>query len=274
MGHLLASVIISTYNAEAWLEKVLWGYACQTASDFEILIADDGSGPATRELIERMRTELPMPIVHVWHEDQGFRKTEILNKAIEASSSEYLIFSDGDCIPRADFVATHLASRKAGYFLSGGYFKLPMSISQKISRDDVMSQRCFDVRWLRKNGLRNSIKNLKLTGIKWLAATLNAATPTKPSWNGHNASAWKADAVAVNGFNRDMQYGGEDREFGERLVNYGLRAKQIRYSAITVHLDHARGYVKEEMWRKNNAIRENTRKNKVIQTPSGIRDLC
>ena len=99
---------------------------------------------------------------------------------------------------------------------------------------------------------------------------LNAITFTKPTWNGHNASGWKSDLLAVNGFNEEMQYGGEDRELGERLFNLGLKSKQIRYSAICVHLDHARGYVSEEVWKKNNDIRAFTKANKVIKTTSGI----
>jgi len=264
-----ASVIMSTYNAEAWLEKVLWGFSVQTEKDFEIIIADDGSGPATKTLLDRLAEEIPMPIVHVWQEDNGFQKTMILNKAIMAAQSDYLIFTDGDCIPRADFVATHLSHRQAGYFLSGGYFKLPMQTSVAIKRDDIVSQNCFDVKWLRQNGL-GAKKTGKLTANGLMAKLLNFITPTKASWNGHNASAYKKDLVDVNGFNTQMQYGGEDRELGERLFNKGLKSKQIRYSAICIHLDHTRGYVDDATWKKNNDIREYTRKNKVVRTLTGI----
>ena len=264
-----ASVIMSTYNAEEWLEKVIWGFSVQTEKDFEIIIADDGSGPKTKELLDRLREQISMPLVHVWQEDKGFQKSQILNKAIMASNSDYLIFTDGDCIPRKDFVETHIKFRQQGYFLSGGYFKLPMNISQAITKDDIFNQRCFDVGWLKSMGLpsKNTSK-LSATGL-W-AAFMNFITPTKPTWNGHNASGWKTDLVFINGFNQEMQYGGQDRELGERLFNKGLKSKQIRYSAICVHLDHARGYVNEETWKKNYAIRENTRKNKVVKTPVGI----
>lgn len=268
-----ASVIMSTYNSEDWLEKVIWGLSVQSELDFEIVIADDGSGPKTKELLDRLRPQLAMPLVHVWQEDNGFQKSQILNKAIVASKSDYLIFTDGDCIPRKDFVATHLKSREPGYFLSGGYFMLPMNISQAISKDDILAQRCFDVNWLIGQGLPKSFKNNKLSATGFWAKLLNSITPTKATWNGHNASGWKTDLVEINGFNQDMQYGGQDRELGERLVNKGLKSRQIRYSAIVVHLDHARGYVNEATWKKNFAIRENTRKNKVIQTPSGIKTI-
>ena len=264
-----ASVIMSTYNAEEWLEKVIWGFSVQTEKDFEIIIADDGSGPKTRELLDRLRGQISMPLVHVWQEDRGFQKSQILNKAIMASSSDYLIFTDGDCIPRNDFVATHIKFREPGYFLSGGYFKLPMNISQAITKDDIFNQRCFDVGWLKSMGLPSK-NTSKLSASGLWAKFMNFVTPTKPTWNGHNASGWKSDLVFINGFNQEMQYGGQDRELGERLFNKGLKSKQIRYSAICVHLDHARGYVNEETWKKNYAIRENTRRNKVVKTPVGI----
>jgi glycosyltransferase involved in cell wall biosynthesis len=266
-----ASVIMSTYNAIDWLEKVIWGFSAQTITDFELVIADDGSTPETKHKIDALRSELNLSIIHVWQEDHGFQKTKILNKAILASTSDYLIFTDGDCIPRADFVETHLRFRQAGYFLSGGYFKLPMATSLAITKTDVLQQHCFQLPWLKAHGLSFTSKSLKLLVKGFWANALNALTPTTPSWNGHNASGWKADLLAVNGFDEEMKYGGEDRELGERLFHYGLLSKQIRYSAICVHLDHARGYVSDEVWKKNNAIRAYTKANKVIETPNGIR---
>lgn len=265
-----ASVIFSTYNSEEWLEKVIWGYQSQTTQDFELVIADDGSREKTRKLIENYQSIVDFPIIHVWQEDNGFQKSQILNKAILASTTDYLIFSDGDCIPRKDFVETHLKHREKGRFLSGGYFKLPMDISKLISKDDVISQKCFDVNWLIGNGLKKSFKNNKLSAQGFFAKFMNFITPTKPSWNGHNASGWKEDLVKINGFNQEMQYGGQDRELGERLENVGIKGKQIRYSAICVHLDHKRGYVNPETWAKNNAIRKNTRDKKVMWTEKGI----
>lgn len=268
-----ASVIMSTYNSEEWLEKVIWGFSVQTEQDFEIIIADDGSRPKTKQLIDDLRTKISMPLVHVWQEDEGFQKSRILNKAIVASSTDYLIFTDGDCIPRQDFVETHLNYREKNYFLSGGYFMLPMDISKAITKDDIASQRCFDIKWLLQNGLKRTFKNTKLRVSGSVAKFLNSITPTNASWNGHNASGWKEDLVAINGFNEDMQYGGQDRELGERLFNKGLKSKQIRYSAICIHLDHARGYVNKETWQKNYNIRKNVKINKIVRTPTGIEKL-
>lgn len=264
------SVIITTYNAEEWLRKVLIGFSVQTETDFEIVIADDGSTSKTKELLNDFTSKFKHPVVHVWQEDDGFQKSKILNRAILQSHSDYLLFTDGDCIPRKDFISTHLKFQEKGYFLSGGYFKLPMTISDLISDDDIISQNCFDLYWLKANGFKANFKSSKLTESKLFARFMNWITPTKRSWNGHNSSGFKSDIIAVNGFNHEMKYGGLDRELGERLFNNGLLSKQIRYSAICLHLDHARGYSSPEIWQKNNAIRSYNKKNKVIKIASGI----
>jgi glycosyltransferase involved in cell wall biosynthesis len=264
------SVILSTYNAPEWLEKVLWGYECQTDTDFEVVIADDGSGRPTFDLLERFKETSPLSIRHVWHEDRGFQKSEILNKAIVASTGDYLIFSDGDCIPRKDFVEVHRKNAKAGAFLSGGYFMLPMETSKVIRKDDIVLGSAFDVNWLRANGLPSTYKTLKLTSSGFTAKFLNWITPTKATWNGHNSSGWKKDIVAVNGFNEQMQYGGQDRELGERMMNAGIKGVQIRYSAICIHLDHKRGYKTAESISKNKQIRRDTKLQRKTWTEFGI----
>lgn len=264
------SVVISTYNSPKWLEKVLWGYECQTHQDFELVIADDGSGEDTRTIIDAFREHSSLEIIHVWHEDRGFQKSEILNKAIQATRTDYLIFSDGDCIPRKDFVTVHARNAAPGYFLSGGYFMLPIETSQAITRSAILSGDAFRVPWLKKNGLAGTYKTLKLTSKGNLQRFLNFVTPTKATWNGHNSSGWKKDIVAVNGFNEQMQYGGQDRELGERLMNKGIKGKQIRYSAVCVHLEHKRGYKTIESIQKNKSIRKETRAQKKTWTDFGI----
>ena len=264
------SVIVSTYNAEEWLKKVLWGFNCQIFKDFEVVIADDGSGPKTKDLLEEMVQKVFYNITHVWQEDDGFQKSRILNKAVEACSAEYIIMTDGDCIPREDFVEVHYINKEPGYFISGGYYMLPMNISKMISLKDIEKQNCFNIHWLKEKGIPKTFKNNKLTANGIVSKLLNTFTPTNASWNGHNSSGWKKDIINVNGFDERMQYGGQDRELGERLFNFGIKSKQLRYSAVCVHLDHKRGYKTPESIAKNQAIRKETRSNKLVWTHYGI----
>ncbi|HEX2205528.1 MAG TPA: glycosyltransferase family 2 protein, partial [Longimicrobium sp.] len=246
-----ASVIFTTYNSPRALELVLWGFAAQTRRDFEVVVADDGSGEETRALIERLRGETGLQLRHVWHEDRGFRKTEILNRAILASEGDYLIFTDGDCIPRADFVDVHLRLAEPGRFLSGGYLKLPQAVSEAITPEDVRSGRVADVAWLRAKGWRPGRHALRLVRSPSVARVLDALTPTKPTWNGHNASGWRADLFRVNGYDMEMAYGGLDRAVGECLENAGVRGKQLRFRAPVLHLHHERPYVDRDKVRRN-----------------------
>jgi len=265
------SVIISTYNSPEWLEKVLWGYSAQSYRNFELLVADDGSTDETRGRIDSLRGQTGITIRHVWHEDRGFRKCAILNRAIEAAAADYLVFSDGDCIPRWDFLETHVRLARLGWFLSGGLCRLPIAVSQQINKEDIVGRRATDARWLRAAGVRWSPKLIKLACRSPWAHWLDQLTTTRPSWNGHNSSGWKADLLAVNGFDERMEWGGEDRELGERLIHLGVRPRQIRHRAVCVHLDHDRGYVRQEAIARNQQIWNETRRSGATWTAYGIR---
>lgn len=265
------SVIVSTYNAEEWLDKVLFGYRRQTHADYEVIVADDGSRPQTRELIEAHAADYPVPLRHVWHEDQGYRRQQILNQAIPLARAPYILFTDGDCIPRRDFVAVHAIHARRGRFLSGGYCKLGMEASKAIAREDIASGRAFDMAWLRPRDRVGFSNTLKLGATAFTGCVLDTVTTARATFNNCNSSAWKDDLLAVNGYDERMQYGGPDRELGERLENHGIRGKQIRHRAVCVHLDHARSYKTAESLERNRAIRAYTRANKVVVTPYGIR---
>ena len=265
------SVIFTTYNSPSWLEKVLWGWENQTDKDFEVVIADDGSSSETAELIDTFINRNKLDIKHIWQKDEGFQKCQILNKALLDASGEYIVMSDGDCIPRSDFLSAHRSHAQKGYFLSGGYFKLPMSISEKVTKGDIVSGRCFEATWLKQQGLKLGFRAAKLNSGPIQASILNTLIPTRKTWNGHNASCYKKDAFRVNGFDERMKYGGLDAEFGGRLENAGLKVKRIRYNAICLHLDHGRGYANQEDIARNQVIRSTSLAEKLVETPAGIK---
>jgi glycosyltransferase involved in cell wall biosynthesis len=263
------SVLFATYNEPQWLEWVLWGYATQNLRDFEVIVVDDGSRDDTRAVIDRLRPQLPYRLRHFWQPDEGYQKCKGMNRGILLAESDYLVFTDGDCIPRADFLDWHLRLRQRGRFLTGGYCKLPLALSQRITREDILSGRATDYAWLAANGLERHTLKLRLRS-NWSRTLGNRLTPVKPRLHGHNASVWKDDVLRVNGWDERMQYGGQDLELGERLVNAGVRGKTIRFSAICVHLEHKRGYKRPEMKQKNALIRAETRRNHITWTPHGI----
>src|SRR5690606_26231251 len=122
-----------------------------------------------------------------------------LNQAIRRSTGDYIIFTDGDCIPRRDYVATHLRHAHPSRFLSGGAYRLPLSTSKSISADDIRSGRCFSAAWLTSNGIPIRPQLLKAAAPPWIASLLNRMTTTRATWNGNNASCYRAVALEVAG---------------------------------------------------------------------------
>ena len=175
------SVILSTYNAPDLLEKAIWGYQRQTFTDFELIVADDGSSPETALLCRRLQRHTQQPIRHVWHEDRGFRKCVILNRH-PCRTGAYLVFSDGDCIPRG-FLQVHWSYAQPGDS-SQAAACVPRQLSSQIEHADIWSGRAFDAAWLVKQGLAEPQMHKLVAGR---APLFNHLWPTKATWNGHNA---------------------------------------------------------------------------------------
>lgn len=267
---MLLSVVVSTYNQPDWLEKVLLGLARQEDRQWELLLADDGSGPETRAVFERLAPGLGVPARHEWRPHAGFGKCAILNQALRAAQGSYCVFLDGDCIPRADFLATHRRLARPGRFLSGGAFRLPRPASHRISAPAIASGDAFRPPWLRTVGVPAGPRLWRLGAGPRLARVLDAVTTTRPTFNGGNASAWHADIVAVNGFDERMGHGGLDREFGARLEHLGRRGLQVRHRAIVLHLDHDRAYRDEATVRRNRAIWDETVATRRVRAVQGL----
>lgn len=264
------SVILSTYNSPEWLEKVLWGYQEQKHKNFQLIIADDGSTYETRKVIDGFRKSSALNIEHVWHEDNSCQKSLILNKATMLAGGEYLIFSDGDCIPRNDFVHVHQQQAQKGYFLSGGHTKLPPCCSDNVVMDVILSGEAFCIFWLTQNGYPDSAKKLRITAKGYFAKMLDFVMPFRVEWNGHNSSGWKRDVLRVNGFDERIRHVGEDREMGDRLVHSGIQVKGVRYTAVCVHLAPNPSGDIESSKSINRAIQDETTQERKRYTHHGI----
>ncbi|WP_187969852.1 glycosyltransferase [Aquibium microcysteis] len=249
------------------LARALCGYFRQLREPDEILVADDGSGSATRRVVQDWSSRLPLR--HVWQEKSGFGKCAVLNKAIGAACGDYLIFSDGDCIPEPAFLQVHASEAAPGQFLSGGAIRLGRAATERLRQEDVVDGRIFTPDWLARNGVRLR-ERLKLSGSGTLRRLINRASPTQPTFNGNNASAWRSDVVRVNGFDERMVYGGLDRDLGERLERVGVRGRSIRYAATLIHLDHPRSYKSSAGMAANLRIRTENRFLGRSWTPYGL----
>ena len=200
----MISILLATYNWPQALKLCLESLATQTDRQFEIIIADDGSTESTKHVIEVFQATNDIPITHLWQEDQGFRKTKILNQAIAAAHGSYLIFLDGDCIVQPDFVANHRALAQSGFLVTGSRVLLNEKFTQEL------------LTWPSWNFARFSAKLLP----KRLSGEINKYWPLKikfgnGAWRdykkfvwrrikGCNMACWKSDAESINGFDETM----------------------------------------------------------------------
>ncbi|MGV6857562.1 MAG: glycosyltransferase [bacterium] len=263
---MVPTVIIASYNKPQYLKLVLDGYRQQKHSRFNIIVADDGSGEETRALIEREQASYPVSLEHLWHEDKGFRKCRILNKAIAASKAEYLIFTDDDCIPLPDFISSHLKYAEAKHFLSSGGMRLPESLTQHIFEVGYEGIE-FSYPWLHSHGLPDRLKYKRFYWPYGARTWLDRLLPIKKTFNGNNSSAFREDIVKVGGFDERMEYHGEDAELGMRLQHAGVAPIRVRHRARSIHLEHGRGYVTDEMIKNNKAIIADTKAEKRVYSP-------
>ena len=234
----LISVIVSTYNREDALDAVLRSLAHQSDRDFEIIVADDGSGPATAALVDAWKAKIPGRVEHVWHADEGFRAAEIRNRAILAARGAYCIFLDGDCIVREDFIAVHRSLAAPGWFVTGNRVLLSPSLTASVLRDKLTPEAWTPGHWLaeRWHGGVNRLSALFHIPLGPLRRLRQNA------WQGArscNLAVWRADLERVDGFDADYKgWGKEDSDFIVRLLHAGLRRKDGVFATGVIHLWH------------------------------------
>lgn len=224
------SLIIATYNWPEALELVFKSVLQQSVYPLEIIIADDGSGPATKELIQIFKNKISIPVKHVWHEDKGFRKTIILNEAVKQSKGDYIVQIDGDIILHPKFIEDHLNNATKGYFIKGSRGRLMFEKTK-----EVLQTKNIVFHPLAK-GLASTIN---ATRCIWLSPLFYGNSKLSRKVKGCNFAFWKHDFIAVNGYNNDLEgWGHEDIEIAARLVNNCTRCKQLKMVAVCYHLYH------------------------------------
>lgn len=234
----LISVIVTTYNREDALDTVLRSLARQGDGDFEIIVADDGSGEATAKLIDTWKVKFGRRLNHVWHADRGFRAAEIRNRAILAARGAYCVFLDGDCIVRPDFVATHRRLAEPGWFVTGNRVLLSAELTTKVLGEKLTPETWNLRHWIaeRWRGNLNRLSALLYLPLGPLRRIRRRV------WQGArscNLAIWRADLDRVDGFDADYTgWGKEDSDIIVRLLHAGLCRKDGTFATGVLHLWH------------------------------------
>lgn len=226
----VASLIVATYNWPEALRRCLQSVSRQKVLPAEVIIADDGSGPETRLLIEQFRTGFPVPIIHIWQEDLGFRKAEILNKAVKACTGEYIIQVDGDVILHRYFISDHHQAAEYGAFVRGSRARLTPPVTNEMLTGPEKHLHLFS------KGILNKLNAIHLPQLSFIAHRKKMCSR---SVRGSNLAFWKRDFILTNGYNNELQgWGHEDEELAARFINNNIIKKIVKLSAIQYHLHH------------------------------------
>jgi glycosyltransferase involved in cell wall biosynthesis len=258
----MASLMVSTYNRPETLNLCLQSIARQTVLPNEVVIGDDGSREETKILIEKFQRDFPIPIIHVWQEDEGFRLAMIRNKAIAKCKYEYIIEVDGDLILNKRFVEDHLYFAKPGCFLKGGR----VNLNDKLTKKLCQSQKLQDFNFFTKGLLRreNSIRCMLLS--RYLSTRYKK---NHISALGANMSFWKKDYIAINGNDEFfIGWGGEDSDFASRMTNSGVKKLYLKFSGIVYHLWHNDLYMQNK--EKNFNYYHEQKNNGTIRCEHGV----
>jgi glycosyltransferase involved in cell wall biosynthesis len=266
-----ATVIGAFYNRIEYLKLVLAGFEKQSLKNFEFIIADDGSGKAVVDEIKKNIPKYSFPIKHIWQEDKGFRKNKMLNKAILASESDYLIFIDCDCVPHKAFIEGHINKAEQNILLTGRRVNLSQKITNQLTENNVRNG------FLENHSLKLIIDGLFGNSIdvekgfyfrsKFL---LNYLNRKNRGILGCNFSLFKEDILKVNGFDERYQAPsiGEDSDLQLRLELIGVKVQSINHVAVQYHLFHKL----QERDPQNLQLFEEIKKNKIPFTPFGLKN--
>ena len=253
----LISVILTTYNREDALAAVLRSLTNQQDRHFEVVVADDGSGPETAAVVADWKPRLGLPLIHVWQEHHDFRAAEIRNRAILASSGDYCIFLDGDCLVRPDFVATHRRFAERGWFVTGNRALLSSDLTATVLREGIAPERwklhaLITQRWAAGINRLGPLLRLPLGLLRKLRSQ---------AWQGArscNLAVWRSDLDRIDGFDAAFSgWGREDSDLLVRLIHSGVRRKDGAFATGVLHLWHAeadRSRLPENQWQLEQVI--------------------
>jgi len=252
------SLIVNTYNQPEFLAKIFSSLAIQTRLPDEIVVADDGSSRDTAVLVQRWQRKFKIPLRHVWHEKDGFRRAAILNKAITVCTGDYIVFTDGDCVLDRRFISNHHALAQRGVWVQGRrcYVRLEYVSEFEIGETLLWS-------WVLRGRIAFTTKFLHLPVPLWRRDRSEGGVM------GCNMAFWLNDLLAVNGFDEDYTgWGCEDKDLACRMYHLGLERKRVKHQAILFHLDHP--LLSRENLAANEARLQATRDSGVIRCKRGL----
>lgn len=176
---------------------------------------------------------------HAWQPDAGFRLAEVRNRAVAITSGDYLVFLDGDCIPRSDFVAEHRRLAEPGWMVCGHRLMLSEALTQNVVGEHLPVEDWTFSKWtgeLCRGSIDRLTPLLRLSGTAWRRYLIRTRTRKV---RGCNMAVWRSDFLEVDGFDATfVGWGHEDYDLAARMQMIGVSLKDGRFATGVLHLWH------------------------------------
>lgn len=260
------SLIIAIYKLQQELPLLLSALAQQSQLPGEIIFAEDDISEETIRILEigkRQYPDLRMRLVQ--HEDRGFRKAEIVNKAVSVAAHEKLIFLDGDCLPHRHYVKTYADNVVEGKLLNSRPVRLFTQHRPLFIRSDGRYHQpgTLSVLWHADPPRRYCIY------LPFYPISQRYSAMYGSSW-----ACMKADLLKVNGYDERFCVGGygyEDTDLSHRFNRIGVQCYVPKFRAIYYHFfDPAGGEAKEAGKKINKRLLDANDEQRVMYCDSGI----
>jgi len=253
------SVIVPTYNRPDALRLCLVSLSGQSLPPSEVLVADDGSGRETRDVVLEMMESLKetFPVRHIWQEDRGFRKPMILNETVRNAAGEYLVFIDGDCMAHRHFVRAHVERSDPGAILGGKRVDIGKELSARLLEKRMVLNRVGPSLILDSlaGRSRKAEEGFRITSPLVRGLMHRDRIGSDGIW-GCNFSVYRKLFLDINGCDEDFLDGSlEDNDLGIRVLNRGGEVRSVRNLANVFHLWHPSTWsFSNEKYRHNSDI--------------------
>lgn len=202
------TVVMRCKNSEAEIAQALQGLYSQEFRDFELLVVDSGSTDRTQDIVG----EYPARVVRIAPDD--YFPGRVLNRAIEASTSDIIVFQNSDVVP--------LDVRALGNLLAP--FNDPRvhaTFARQLARPEAET-------WVRRDYLASFPPSGETP--PWITLSLPFAAMRRSAWERHRFY--------------DEAWGSEDTEWGAWARSNGLEVRYVPEARVM----HSHNYTLRQLY--------------------------
>lgn len=229
------SVIIPTYNSAFIIEKCLQSiFSCTQNLDYEIIIVDNNSQDATKEIVKKFVATHPQTRLLERAENLGYGRA--LNFGSLNANGEFFVFMNPDVILKNNAIYLMLKKIESGNYILAAPILLDVAGKKQIS---VWTNFPSPINLLFEYSMFNGfLKKLGVKNFPFYIYDYNPKSEKSPKIL--SGAMWlirKQDFEQIGGFDKNIFLYYEDTDFCRRLYVKNPRSMVWVGNAEVVHLE-------------------------------------